>query len=347
MTAEARLPPEQAFVMTITINRPPRLARIFVLAVFSAAILSCAASPSRLPTKEVPEFSSPFTLDEEGRPVVEVMLGKKGPFRFIFDTASTRTAVSWSVLDKLESPVTPQAPVRILGITGSASAPTATIPSVSLAGESFRDLRIVIIDDWRSRSAQPDGIIGLDILEDYFVVVDPERRVIDFYAAGAGPADVVSFWDRAALTRIPFEENVKEGLSGRIYALEGRVNIAPTPMMVDSGSSASIANRVFLQNVLVLKPTAGKRPVDKAGSDADAIQGISGPSAEVQELIVYGISAGDIRWRDRSIFILDAPIFDDLGFSDAPIALIGFDILSERPFAIDFAGKSLFVKKPR
>lgn len=312
----------------------------------AAALMAAACAATPLPPAKPPALallSTPYEIDAEGRPVIDVTIDGRLNAQFIIDTASTRSAVDSAALSRLDNAPLPMAPVRIIGITGAASAPTAVVGSLEIDIERFDDLRVVILDDWRSRAAKPQGIIGLDILARYLVVFDPRRRLVQFYDPAAPPAEILAGWNRAPLSRIPFEESVREELSGLVYALQGRVNLRAAPMLIDSGSSATVANRAFLQTVQVLKETMRRQAPDESAENTQKVRGVTGASVEVLELIAYGISAGDISWRDRSVFILDAPIFGDLGFADDPFAIIGFDTLGDRPFAIDFRNDVFYV----
>lgn len=286
-----------------------------------------------------PLFSAPISIDSEDRPVIDVVVGGEA-FKFVLDTASTRSALSRTALERLGAPLTPKASVRILGITGAATAPTAVLPRVTIGPEAFDDVRAVIIDEWLSESAQPDGIVGLDLLARYFIVVDPQRKAVDFHDGAASPPRFVSRWKRTSLDRIPFDENVREGLSGRLYALQGRINLEKAPMLVDTGAAISIANRPFVDVVWVADPAYAGRA--RRPENREAVGGAVGEDAAVDHLVIYGVAAGEIRWRADGIRVLDAPIFADLGYAAAPMAIIGWDILSQSPFAVDFARNTLY-----
>src|SRR5688572_30069092 len=101
----------------------------------------------------------PFQLSDSGDIVVRVMVGGQGPFRFLLDTGSSRSAVSSDVATRLR--------LKALGRTavhtpaGRTMRPLAALPQLQLGHLPAVDVIATVVrgDDLRGGAAL-DGIIG-------------------------------------------------------------------------------------------------------------------------------------------------------------------------------------------
>ncbi len=317
--------------------------RVSTVLVISLLFFGCATPPEQIARDPAPLFSLPLSLDVGGRPVVPVKINGTGPYLFVFDTAATRTSIVRDVLDKIEAgggdPIEARN-VRVIGLTGAVTAPLTQIKSLLLGpaserGDTFTDFPVVILERWQAPSLQPAGIIGLDIIQRYAVVVDAPGGRIDFYAPDAIPKQKFASWRSA-----PLRPAGDTAWSSKLLMTDVDVFSATFPALLDTGAASTLGNNTLLDEIVVVPPVEELRRGRK-------VQGFTGPEAQTYRLRIYRLTIGDIVWEDEIMLITDALIFDELGFADRPVGLIGFDYFRDRAFALDFQAMRIHVDAPR
>ncbi|MBO3697665.1 retropepsin-like aspartic protease [Roseivirga sp. E12] len=105
------------------------------------------------------------------RPVMDVMINGKGPYKFIFDTGSSTNVVDAGLSDALGLEVVGEDPLRTPGSKNRLMSKRVGVKNLALSGSDIiKDTEMNVIE---LRKLLPvDGILGGFFLEDYLVTMD-------------------------------------------------------------------------------------------------------------------------------------------------------------------------------
>ncbi|MEO0695097.1 MAG: aspartyl protease family protein [Pseudomonadota bacterium] len=262
--------------------------------------------------------------------MVQVSVNGQGPFDFLLDTAATTTAIFKNLQAALDVDTEPVRQIRVFSLSDIESKPVARLDTLSIGGLSFNEIDAVIFDDWGGQTPTPAGIIGLDILTDYFPVIDPVNGHLSLYAKDTPPWELIANWDKSEMYTDSF------GFAGlSLYLLEARIGYKRFPLLLDTGASISIGN-VALVSYL---PTFPRRELP---SGETTLSGANDIETIVMLLRATNARTGGISWEDVEFYISRASIFEELGFASEPIGILGYQEFSERGFALDFENNQFY-----
>ena len=105
------------------------------------------------------------------RPIVDVIIDGKGPYKFIFDTGSTTNIIDENLQELYHFKVVGEDPLRTPGSSNRLSSKRVTVPDVKFQGTNIsKDIDMNVIG---LRKMLPvDGIIGGFFFEDYLLTID-------------------------------------------------------------------------------------------------------------------------------------------------------------------------------
>ena len=220
------------------------------------AVLLIATAPAT-PAARQPSLA--FELLEDGSIIVPVSISGAGPFRFVVDTGSTRTAVSQRLVSALHLPVV--ATSLLVTPSGGRTELIVTLPSVALAGLPPTQVSALISprDDF-APGRRIDGLIGQDVLAPLVYTIDYIRRQIvwndepkDNHRGNRLPLDYAdgrfvvtlpqSVGDAAPLQFIP--DSGSDGFV--LFARHSRQLPAATPL--DVGVLSTLAGHTLVRRV--------------------------------------------------------------------------------------------------
>ena len=272
----------------------------------------------------------PLQVSDSGKIVVETMLNGSGPFEFALDTGASISVVYDR--PRTRAPIGPLAneTVRVLGISGSGHFPIANVAGIAVGSEIWEDARVAVLPETRPAPARIDGILGVDFLRRYAVWYSSREREIRLY-----PKDLVAQRDYRGWSSIPlFDIQVGDG-DASILAFNMLIDAQQIPTIFDLGSSENLMNRRAATLLDVQS---------RASRDVARVLGVTGKTTIVIELIVWQLQIENMKWRNRSFLIGDFPLFEALGVSNKPAAILGTDLFQQRDFIIDFARSRLLVR---
>ncbi len=279
-----------------------------------------------------PLASLPYAIDYDGWITVEATVNGAGPYDFIIDTGATITFVFENILESQDLAPSALPPRRILGFASALTVPMTAIGDVSLGGLALDDHQGPVLADWDPPRRTPHGVIGLDLLARYVVVIDAEAQRINLYAEGKTPSPVRR-WRGGDLEAETFGQ---EG-GGVLYTIEARVNSRSYDFIVDLGASITLVNYPLLRSLL-----GGVRINDPAASGS-RVSDVNDTINRAQYIRVDRMRIGKANWRRPVFLVYDALIFRELGMGDTPFGLLGADLLKHRSFAFDFPGERFYV----
>jgi predicted aspartyl protease len=276
-----------------------------------------------------PVLGDPLTdivrLQEERdrRLTLPVMIDGKGPFNFMIDTGSQATAVAHEVNATLALP--PAGRANLLGMASMRPVDLVSIERLDVGKHQIAGLSAPLLE---RDNIGADGIIGLDSLQDF-------RVLIDFRAPSIALQDMRS----AKGKRDGFEIVVRARQeAGQLLITNALVEGIPTTVIIDTGAQASLAN-LALREKLRRKRQAETEVIT---TDVNGVELIG------QMVLVSTLKIEALRLSNIPLTFADSPVFAALGLADKPVLALGMQHL--RLFdrvAIDFAGSRILFDLPR
>jgi predicted aspartyl protease len=269
----------------------------------------------------LPSETLTVTEDAVSRLTVPVMVNGRGPFRFLIDTGSDRSAISKELAEKLA--LTSLAKARLVSMSGVDQVSMVRIETLSVSAS--RTLKSIKAPALPARYIGADGIIGIDALKG-------QRIVIDFAAESMliEPAD----------TRAIREESNAPGTIvvraknklGQLVLVDADANGEEVWVVVDTGGQNSVGNTPFQRLMIKRTPPGGFRTVE--------LMSVVGGRVPAQYTIVGKMRIGGLQMGNAAVAFVDAYPFKRFGLARRPALLLGMDGLrSFRKVSIDFANR--------
>jgi predicted aspartyl protease len=265
--------------------------------------------------------------DLVGRIVAPVTVNGQGPYRFIIDTGANRSALSHDLARQLGLVSTGTGQVHT--INEAALAPLVDVDSIEYAGVTFDDVKAPLIDD--RVLAGEDGLLGVDGMAGRRLILDFENRCVEI--SDSSTARTLHGWT-----------SVEGDLRfGHLMLMEGFVGRQRINVLIDTGSSMSLANLALHQalNRVAVREDAGRVSLVHAFNR-------SAPLVLNRSLVLPEFRVGDIDIGNITAFLGDFHIFELWGLQDQPTLLIGMDALSQAPaVAIDYGTSQVYFRLRR
>ncbi len=297
----------------------------------SNAATTAVEPPIAAPTPEVeaiaPALSDPATevldLDEEryNRFTVPVMVEGAGPFNFMIDTGSQATAVTHQINEGLA--LTPSGTATLVGMASRRPVDVVEVDEMSFGKHTVYDLISPVLD---RQHVGADGILGLDSLQDFRVLIDFRDETI----AVQDVSDIDNY-------RRGFEIIVRARQElGQLLITDAMVEGVRATVIIDTGAQASIGNLALQERI------RSKRATEVTTTDVNGVEMV-GQLSYVRSLSIEGLSLTNVP-----LAFADAPAFAALGLADKPVISLGMQHL--RMFdrvAIDFSRQRILFDVPR
>jgi len=293
--------------------------------VFLALALLAGRADAALPGEQS------YHIGYDGRLATEVMIDGQGPFQFIIDTASSRTLILEHVRKRLNLTQSQPERMTIYGINDVADVMPVKPRELRIAGETISGLTMGVLPD--TTPYEPDGILGVDVLSRYFVVLDRGTMRIKLLPPGEPSARNYGDWAKAeliprALKKFPIQ----------FWYVKTRFNDRMITSLFDLGTSMTMLNWDAAERLGVRK--ARYAPYGPPPAMLQDVLGKVAPALRADDVEVR--LPGRI-WTRQSVIIADAPVFSYFDLEEQPFAVLGLDLLRNNSLAIDFAGQRLYV----
>ena len=261
--------------------------------------------------------------DANDRMTVPVSLSGIGPYRFLVDTGSNRSAISTAVAARLGLAIGERADLHT--VTGVRNVRTATVPNLQLSNSA---LRIVDAPVLEAEHMGADGILGTDMLRSQRVVFDFEKRLMTVVPSAQ---------------RAPREsgEIVVTGRlkNGRLIVTNAVADRNDIIVILDTGSEVSVGNdalRLRLGNSRLLRK-----------SGAIELESVTGDILQGEYTFVKALEMGEVTLANLAVVFADVHTFKQLGFDDRPALLLGMNALRAfKKVSIDFANRRVRLLPP-
>ena len=262
-----------------------------------------------------------LALEEERyrRLTLPVMVEGTGPFAFMIDTGSQATAITEEIRDRAGLP--PAGTATLVGMASRRQVALASVSRIEFGTNSFTNFAAPVLE---RAHVGADGIIGLDALQDFRVLLDFRKQTISVEDArekeGRGGFEIVV----RARSRL-----------GQLLITDAMVEGVRATVIIDTGAQASLGNLALRERI------RARRAQAVLHTDVNGVD-IIGELAMVRSLTIEGLALTDVP-----LTFADAPAFAALGLADEPVLSIGMQHLAlfDR-VAIDFGRKRIAFDVP-
>ena len=293
---------------------------IGVLMALLALLVPANQARATLPAEQ------PYRIAHHGRLVTDVYINDQGPFVFLIDTASSRSLIFEHVRKRLALTQSQPELLTIYGINDIGNALPVRPNILRVAGEEMRGLTLGVLPD--AEVGGPDGVLGIDVLTRYFVVLDRSAMRIRFLPPGEDSARDYAGWPQTALTPRTLKK-----FPIQFWYLKARFNDRTITSLFDLGAGRDAAERLGLR----------RRELGIYGAPPLALQDVLGKRAPAVQLLGLEVRLPGRFWNRHTAIAAEAPIFGYFDLDEQPAAIIGPGLLSNNSLAIDFSGQRLFI----
>jgi predicted aspartyl protease len=284
-----------------------------------------------VPARATLPAEQPYRIAPYGRLTTDVYVNGQGPFSFLIDTASSRTLIFEHVRQKLNLPQSQPDHLLVYGINDVAAALPVKPDSVSVAGEEIHGLTLAVLPD--SEPNEPDGVLGVDVLARYFVVLDRSTMRLKLLPPGSDSAKPYLDWAEAQLT-----SHALRNFPISFWYLGARFNEHRFTTLFDLGAGTTMMNWDAAEELGL-----HKRDFDHYGPPPDQLQDVLGKRSPAVRLMNLEVGLPGKSWNKQLAIVADAPVFGYFDLEEKPAAIVGPGLLGDTSLAIDFAGGKLYL----
>lgn len=262
-----------------------------------------------------------ITLDEERyrRLTLPVLVEGAGPYAFMIDTGSQATAITHEIRAALG--LAPAGTATLVGMASRRTVDLATVERIDFGRNSFTDFTAPVLE---RTHVGADGILGLDALQDFRVLIDFRKQTIAVEnAAETKPSGRFEIIVRARRKL------------GQLLITDALVEGVRATVIIDTGAQASLGNTALLEKL------RARRMAEIVTTDVNGVD-LTGDFASVRTLTIEGVALSNVP-----LTFADTPAFAALGLEDKPVLALGMQHLAmfDR-VAIDFAQQRVLFDVP-
>ncbi len=262
--------------------------------------------------------------DDADRLTIKVMIGERGPYRFVVDTGADRTVLADDIAASLGLVASDD--VVVQGIARSVPARAVVLRDLRLGRIAIDKLDTPVLPRaWLGT----DGYLGID-------AIDGRRVSFDFQhnALTVGPSGPVVAWPELN------EASVRvDGSHGRLTDVAARVDGVPAFAFIDSGAGISIGNSHLFAEL------QRRNDATYLSDVRIPLYGVTGGEAEGRLMTVDKIKIGALNFTNALLVICDLAVFDVWGLAERPALFIGMNLLKKTSmFVIDYGRKELLFR---
>lgn len=257
-----------------------------------------------------------------------VSVAGNGRHLFVVDTGASISAIYEHARKALRLKPEPAGRMQLHGAGGMQSVERYRLPPLGLAGIEADGLVVAGLPEGVKHGDDIMGIVGQDVLGRYVVEFDLKANRLGLHERGR-TLDSASGWREVPIRLLP-----QVGLVMVTVVVGGQ----PVTAVLDTGARRSFINWCAAR-------AAGVTP-DTAGLARDA--GGGGATAHRFAFVTHGfdtVSLGGNSFGKARLSIADLPVFATLGLEQRPGMILGIDLLGDKRFVIDYAGRRLLIER--
>ncbi len=252
-------------------------------------------------------------------PITPIMINGQTS-RALLDTGATIALIDDDLLAYDKAKASPHA-TQVRGIGGNRVLPVTNVSSLSAGVQAWQDLRVAVnvVDAFPVQ----ENILPVSLFESAVIDFDFSGGTVSLYdghpkRVRGATRNAIKYFDHDGLIFIPVSIN---GVSGHA--------------LIDTGSTVTFINSHFAEDA------EGIHRVQEA-------QEIRGSDLNRNALEVFKfqkMQLGNKKISDFSIPVLKTELFAALGFEEAPMMVIGMDLLSHYRVQIDRKRKRIILQR--
>lgn len=288
-----------------------------------AAAHSPSPSPSAASTASglLDPAAEVLRLEEERheRLTMPVLVEGAGPYAFMIDTGSQATAITHEI--RTAANLASAGKAMLIGMASRREVDLAQVGRIEFGTNSFTNFAAPVL---ARENVGADGIIGLNALQDFRVLIDFRKQTI--------AVEDASVKERRAGYEIVVRAHNK---LGQLLITDALVEGVRATVIIDTGAQASLGNIALRERIRT------KRAQEVVTTDVNGVD-IIGQLAYVRSLSIQGMSLAHVP-----LTFADTPAFEALGLLDQPVLSIGMQHLAlfDR-VAIDFGKQRILFDVP-
>ncbi|MGV6821103.1 MAG: aspartyl protease family protein [Parvularcula sp.] len=311
--------------MTVASIRRGRLA----VTSFLVFLFGCAAAPPTA-TVAIPNAQVPYSKSDYGVLTIPVQVNGSEPMPFVLDTAATISVIDKTVANGLGLYPSTDEKIIVRGLVESAPRPMTDPVSLTLANAAPLSLQLAILDTPLADGAA--GVIGLDILGDAAISVDPESPTLKIYWNGSFDSRPFFDWDVIRLKEDP-KSSTKFGL----HFAETHFGNKRILTLLDTGADFSAMNWAAGVKIKELRT---HRETLRNNWIVNGAIGEFKPKATVR---VGLFSMGEHIWEGPLFFVFDFEALDVIGAGEDALIVAGAPLLKDRRYIVDLGHDRLYI----
>jgi predicted aspartyl protease len=266
-----------------------------------------------------------FKTERNDRMTVPVRLSGTGPYRFLVDTGSDRTAISRELAARLKLQAGDSALVH--GIAGVSTVSTASVPDLQL---TRRQVKVADAPLLEGANMGADGILGVDSLRSQRVMFDFEAQTLSIV-----PSATADFREEPGTIVVRGHRR-----NGRLIVTEATANGQPVVVVIDTGSQVTVGNEA-------LRRTLTKSKLLTGALQQVELESVTGQRLAGDYMFVRELELGGIELKSLAVVFADAHTFKQLKLTEKPALLLGMNAMRAfKKVSIDFANQRLRVIVP-
>ncbi len=295
------------------------------VSVWWVALVAAMAAVSPGDAMASGRVSLPFAINDRMHMIVPIEVNGVAASFAVVDTAAT-----FPMIDSVTA--------RQSGITP----PLPGTPQVSILGlNGERDYPVVGIDSIRAGGFRIDAVTAA-----WNADLDIPGAAPTILPVSAFPGDVLEFdfakGEMLAYDGRPVRRSTEqsdrmdyETIDGLMF-VEVRINGKKGRALIDTGSNLTYVNSAFA--------TLAKLPRDR--DRTQRLLGADGDTSSIWIATARTFALSDFSIGRLELFVSDPLLFEQLGFSDAPMMVIGVDVLSQFRVQIDRPRQQIVFSMP-
>lgn len=272
----------------------------------------------------------PYTLQENGRIIVDVHLDERGPYPFALDTAATISFIFEGYRNELALEPLPDATRTVHGVVTSGRFPLVRVDRLRVHSEIWAGAELVSLPGDTDATSTIAGILGIDFLRRYGIGFSTQDRIVRLYPPAVVSARAYRGWVSVPLVPMPIGASREP-----LYFLDVRIGDHALPALFDLGAGVSLMNAPAARHLRLTPRRVGEETV---------LSGALGSVPVLARLDSGEVVTATVGWRNETFLITDAEIFATLEHAEQPLAILGAGLFSQRDFVIDFARERLLIR---
>jgi predicted aspartyl protease len=270
-----------------------------------------------------------YWVGPDGRIFTQVFVNGRGPFNFLLDTAATSSMMFEHLRDRLGIKPAGDGLLTVYGMQNVGTAVPVQADTVRLSDETFRGLTMGVLPD---DSDPADGLIGMDVLSKYVIVLDRPGLRLRLLAPGGADGAGFDGWSSLPLIRRP----IRDGTAG-FWSMHAQVGGVGVTALFDMGSGMTIVNWAAALQLGLKRTSFPRDGVPQRLRDA---LGTVEPVGLAKDATIW---LGGRVFHNQIILVANVKVFKYLQMDDKPAAIIGSGLLKDNSLAIDFGRQLLYV----